>query len=149
MRVLGEVEFWLSLIKVITLVLLILTCFIISTGGNPQHDRIGFRYWKSPGAFAPYLLKGNKGYFLGWWAAMCQTCFSYTGTEVVGMTFGEVPNPRKKIPHAVRQTLLRIVIFYIVGVFVLTLAIPYNSERLVGATKSSTSAGERESTRRT
>lgn len=72
---------------------------------------------------------------------MCQTCFSYTGTEVVGMTFGEVPNPRKTIPHAVRQTLLRIVLFYIVGVAVLGMAIPYNSERLVGAIKTSTSAG--------
>jgi amino acid transporter len=58
------------------------------------------------------------------------------------MTFGETPNPRKNIPKAVNQTFWRITIFYILGVLVLGMAVPYNDPQLLGATKQSTSAGE-------
>ena len=138
----GETEFCLGFIKVIFMTVVILTCFIISMGGSPNHERIGFRYWNSPGAFAQYLVGGKTGYFLGWWACVCQACFAYTGTEVVGMTFGETPNPQKNIPRAVRQTFWRIACFYILGVLVLGMSVPYTNKRLVGATKSSTSAGK-------
>ena len=48
----GESEFWLALGKVILIVGLIIYTFITMLGGNPLHDRFGFRYWKNPGAFA-------------------------------------------------------------------------------------------------
>lgn len=72
---------------------------------------------------------------------MCQACFAYTGTEVVGMTFGETPNPRKNIPRAVNQTFWRIACFYVLGVFFLGMTVPYNSDELLDATSRSTSAG--------
>jgi yeast amino acid transporter len=34
-------------------------------GGNPLHDRFGFRYWDKPGAFAEYYETGNTGRFMG------------------------------------------------------------------------------------
>lgn len=58
------------------------------------------------------------------------------------MTFGETPNPQKNIPRAVKQTFWRIFCFYILSAVVLGMAVPYNSDRLIGATKKSTSAGE-------
>ncbi|PNP50591.1 hypothetical protein FNYG_15953 [Fusarium nygamai] len=64
------------------------------------------------------------------------------GTEVVGMTFGETPNPRKNVPRAVKQTFWRIACFYILGVLVLGMAVPYNNEQLIGATKQATSGGK-------
>ncbi|KIW90916.1 uncharacterized protein Z519_08699 [Cladophialophora bantiana CBS 173.52] len=92
-------------------------------------------------AFAFAIPSGwARGYFLGSWASMCQACFAYAGTEGVSMTFGEVLNPRKTIPHTVRQTFLRIVCFYIRGVIVLGMCVPYDNERLVGITKTATSA---------
>jgi amino acid transporter len=42
----------------------------------------------------------------------------------------------------VRQTFWRIASFYIIGVLFLGMAVPYNSEELLGATKQKTSAGE-------
>lgn len=42
-RFFGELEFWTSSLKVITLIGLILMGIIIDLGGNPKHDRIGFR----------------------------------------------------------------------------------------------------------
>ena len=47
----GELEFWLSSVKIATLCGLIILCFILMLGGGPDHDRKGFRYWENPGAF--------------------------------------------------------------------------------------------------
>ncbi|KAL4746001.1 hypothetical protein BDW72DRAFT_42923 [Aspergillus terricola var. indicus] len=136
----GESEFILSCIKLIVITTLILCCFIISAGGSASGEKIGFKYWHNPGAFGQYLLDGRRGYLLGWWACMIQACFAYTGTEVVGVTFGEARNPRKTIPMAIRQTFWRIVSFYVIGVWALTMAVPYTSPELVDATSKSTSA---------
>ncbi|VUC38209.1 unnamed protein product [Clonostachys rosea] len=135
----GELQFWLSIAKVAIMAVLIIGCLVVALGGTPSHKRTGFTYWNDPGAFAHYLADGPKGQFLGWWAAMVKTCFAYTGTEVVGMTFGETPNPRKNIPRAVKQTFYRIVVFYILSVIVLGMAVPYNDPELLAATKKSTS----------
>lgn len=142
MRIFGEAEFWAGAVKVVVLTVLIVTCFIIVVGGSPSHDVIGFRYWNNPGTFAEYLLTGPKGRFLGWWACMIQACFAFTGVEVVGMTFGETPNPRKNIPRAIKQTFFRITVFYLVSILILGMAVPYNSSELLGATSASTSAGQ-------
>jgi amino acid transporter len=55
-RFFGEFEFWLSSIKVVVIVGLILLSLVLALGGGPDHDRKGFRYWKKPGAFKPYIM---------------------------------------------------------------------------------------------
>lgn len=45
----GEAEFCFALIKLITIVGLLILSFIIIVGGGPTHDRLGFRFWNSPG----------------------------------------------------------------------------------------------------
>ena len=46
----------------------------IDLGGNPQGDRIGFRYWKEPGPMGKYLEEtvGDNplATFLGFWSVM-------------------------------------------------------------------------------
>ncbi|KAH7111650.1 amino acid permease/ SLC12A domain-containing protein [Dactylonectria estremocensis] len=135
----GETEFWLGLAKVLIMTTLIISTFVVAMGGGPNHDRSGFRYWQEPGAFAEYLVEGPTGKFLGFWACCVQACFAFTGTEVVGMTFGETPNPRKNVPRAIKQTFWRIACFYTLGVLVLGMAVPYNNDKLIGATKQATS----------
>ena len=54
-RFFGELEFWLSSIKVLVIVGLIILSLTLALGGGPDRDRKGFRYWKDPGAFKPYL----------------------------------------------------------------------------------------------
>lgn len=130
----------MSAIKLLVVIMLILTCFIISVGGQPSGEVIGFQYWHNPGAFGEYLVQGPTGRFLGFWAATVQACFAYTGTEVVGVAFGEAPNPRTTIRRAVRQTLWRIVFFYVLGALVLGMSVPYTDDMLIGGTKKSTGA---------
>ena len=131
----------MSLVKALVILMLILMCFIISLGGNPKGKRSGFHYWKDPGAFGPFkastkngeqsvTIEGELGRFLAVWACIVQATFAYLGTELVGVAFGETPSPRKNVPRAVRQTLGRIIFFYIGGVIVLGMAVPWNSDTL-------------------
>lgn len=50
-RVFGELEFWFSSLKVIAIVGLIILGVVLMAGGGPNHDPIGFRYWRNPGKF--------------------------------------------------------------------------------------------------
>jgi len=144
-RVFGELEFWFSSIKIIALIGLLLMGIIIDLGGNPKHDRIGFRYWRAPdGPMGEYLLDQVKNerlsIFLGFWATLTNALFAYIGTELIGVTVGEAENPRKNIPAAIRKTFWRILVFYIGGVFVIGLIVPSTNDSLFVATKSKTGA---------
>ena len=136
------IGYWREDIKVIVLVGLILCCFIISLGGSPSGERIGFRYWNDPGAFAPHLITGDLGRFLGFWSCIVQAAFMFMGCEVVGITYGEAKNPRKAIPRAVQQTIWRICVLYVGGVIVLGMTVPYTNELLLLANQQKTSAGK-------
>lgn len=139
-RFFGELEFWMSSIKVLALIGLILFGLICDLGGNPRHDRVGFRYWDNPGVFSYYLKEGALGKFLGVWSVMTNALFAYMGTELIGVTVGEAENPRKNIPRAIRRTFWRILIFYVGGVFVIGLIVPSNDPNLFTATKAKTGA---------
>ncbi len=83
----GEAEFIFASFKVMTIVGLLILGFVLDLGGGPNHDRIGFRYWKSPGAFVQLDgIGGAKGRFLAWSAVMSQAAFSFIGTEVVAVS---------------------------------------------------------------
>lgn len=133
----GEFEFWLSSIKVLTLIGLIILSLVLALGGGPDHDRKGFRYWKKPGAFRPYdgIANQDKAKFVAFWSTMVSAVFAYLGTELVGITVGEAQNPRKTIPRAIKLTFWRILIFYVLSVFLLGMIIPYDSPELIFATK--------------
>ncbi|KAF7331870.1 Amino acid permease [Mycena kentingensis (nom. inval.)] len=125
----GEAEF--CSIKVLTITGLIIFGIIIDLGGGPNHDRIGFRYWKNPGPFVQYNdIPGALGRFLGWWAVMIQAAFSYIGTEIVAIAAGEAKNPRRNIPKAIRRVYIRILLFYVGGVIIIGLLVPSNDEHL-------------------
>lgn len=136
----GEFEFWLSSIKVLVICGLILLSLIIMLGGGPNGDRTGFRYYKNPGAFKPYIDTGAAGKFYGFWASMVTAVFAYLGTELVGVTVGEAQNPRKTIPRAIKLTFYRIIFFYVLSVFLLGLIVPYNHPDLIFASTKSNSA---------
>lgn len=136
----GEVEFVLSSLKVLVIVGLIFLCFILALGGGPDGDRKGFRYWRDPGAFAPYIEDGPTGRFLAFWSTMVTAVFAYLGTELIGVTVGEAQNPRKTIPRAIRLTFYRIIFFYVLSVLLLGMLVPYDSEELIFATKATTSS---------
>ncbi|EIN13541.1 amino acid permease [Punctularia strigosozonata HHB-11173 SS5] len=127
----GEAEFWFASIKVITITGLIILGIVLDLGGGPNHDRIGFRYWKHPGPFSQYAnISGATGRFLGWWAVMTQAGFSFIGTEIVAIAAGEAKNPRRNLPKAIKRVYIRILLFYICGVIIIGLLVPSNDKTL-------------------
>ncbi|OCH87654.1 amino acid permease [Obba rivulosa] len=121
----GEAEFIFSSIKIITITGLIVLGIVLDLGGGPNHDRIGFRYWKHPGPFVQFNgIAGAKGRFLGWWAVITQAAFSLTGTEVVAIAGAECKNPRRNVPKAIRRVYVRLLLFYICGVTIIGLLVP-------------------------
>lgn len=146
-RFFGEVEFWFSVIKVCTCLGLIIMLLVIALGGGPTGDRLGFRYWQNPGAFREYAeplrdlhIEGDLGRFVSFISVLVTSVFAYSGCELVGITFPECARPRKAIPKAIRLTFYRIVIFYVLNVLVLGMCVPYDDERLLGASGLTASA---------
>ncbi|KFH40352.1 Dicarboxylic amino acid permease-like protein [Hapsidospora chrysogenum ATCC 11550] len=138
----GEFEFWLSSIKVIVIIGIILFCIIIAAGGGPSGEATGFTYWRNPGAFAPYKNVNNPALaqFVGFWSVMVNATFAFLGTELVGVTAGEAQNPRRSIPKAIKLTFYRILFFYVLSVFLIGLIVPYNSDELAFANEQNTGA---------
>ncbi|GAA5913819.1 uncharacterized protein JCM6883_004006 [Sporobolomyces salmoneus] len=137
-EVFGEVEFWASFLKIITLTGLILVGIIIDLGGAGV-ERIGFRYWRDQ-PFSHYIFQNDTGVFLGFWSCMVTALFAYMGCELVGVTFGEAKNPRKTVPATIRRTFWRLLIFYVGSIFVVGLLVKATDPELLAATKKSTSA---------
>lgn len=127
----GETEFWLSYVKIFLIVGLIIVDIVISAGGVKGAPAIGFKYWRNPGPFveAPGV-SGALGRFLGFWSTLTRAAFSYIGSEIVAIAAGETQNPRKNVPKAIRNVYIRILLFYILGVFVIGITVPSDDPRL-------------------
>ncbi|KAL2444907.1 Proline-specific permease [Exophiala dermatitidis] len=133
----GEAEFIFASLKIITIVGLIILTLILDLGGGPNHDRLGFRFWKHPGAMKEYQSKGSTGRFLGLFSVFVNAAFSYGGVEFVALAAGESRNPRKNIPKVVRRIFWRILVFYSLGALAVGVLVPYDDENLLSAQSAS------------
>ena len=104
----GESEFWFCSIKVITIIGLIITGIIITAGGGPNHQSIGFRFWNETGGFVQYEgIAGAKGRFLGFFSGssnmtgellglmvtvLISAAFAFIGTEITAIAAAETAN---------------------------------------------------------
>jgi L-asparagine permease len=118
-KVFGEMEFWFAIIKVGALVaFMIFGVLFIVFGGQTDVGATGFSViaehdgWFPTGAVAPML-------------AISGVVFAYAGIELVGTAAGETAEPRKVMPRAVNAVVLRIGIFYVGSVLLLSLLLPF------------------------
>lgn len=126
-RAYGESEFWLSIIKVIAIVIFIIIGIVLICGGGPNSTGyIGARYWHDPGAFVKPVLK-----------SICSTLisagFSFGGSELAILS---AETEAKSITRATKQVFWRIALFYITTIVVISCLVPYNDERLLGGESS-------------
>ena len=84
----GETEFWLSLVKVVTIIIFIIVGFLMIFGILGSHTYGFENYTKGE---APFV--GGLSGFLG---VLLVAGFSVGGTEVVAVTAGESDNPEKQ-----------------------------------------------------
>ncbi len=126
----GESEYWFAFIKVLT-VIIFLIVGLLTIFGIMGGEYIGFTNFTL--GDAPVLGDGFSGKFLSVLGVFLIAGFSFQGTELIGITAGESENPEKNIPKAIKQVFWRILIFYILSIFVIGLIIPYTSPALLGA----------------
>ncbi|MDW8845867.1 proline-specific permease ProY [Erwinia sp. MMLR14_017] len=119
-KVFGEVEFWLSLFKVATIIIMIVAgigiiFWGIGNGGQPTGIH---NLWTNGGFFA----HGVVGMVLSLQIVM----FAYGGIEIIGITAGEAKDPETSIPKAINTVPLRILVFYVGTLFVIMSVYPWN-----------------------
>ncbi|KAK6887204.1 putative proline-specific permease put4, partial [Candida tropicalis] len=103
-------------------------------GGAPNHDRLGFRYWKDGFAFSQYLVSGSTGRFLGFWTAIIKSGFSFiTGPELISTAIGETVGPRQNGSKAARRFIYRLIFFYIMGSMIIGVIVRSDNPRLIGS----------------
>ncbi|KAJ1726037.1 hypothetical protein LPJ61_005464 [Coemansia biformis] len=121
----GESEFWMSMLKVLA-VLVFIVVGILTITGVTGGDHIGGRNWHVEGA--PF-----KDHIVGILKACIVAAFSFQGTEIVGVTVGECANPRREVPRAIRSVFWRILFFYIASILIIGLVIRNDDPNLLNA----------------
>lgn len=122
-KVFGEMEFWLSLLKVAAIVAMILAgfgimLFGIGTSGSSDAVATGISNLWSFGGFMP---NGVGGLI----ASFAVVMFAFGGIEIIGITAGEAKDPQRVIPKAINAVPLRILLFYVLTLFVLMAIYPW------------------------
>ncbi|WP_236658439.1 amino acid permease [Pseudomonas knackmussii] len=120
----GEAEFWFALIKVVAVVIFIGIGLASIVGIMHGVDAPGFSNFTT--GDAPFV--GGLQAMIG--VAMIAG-FSFQGTELIGVAAGESEHPHKSIPKAIRQVFWRILMFYILAIFVIGMLIPYTDPNLL------------------
>ncbi|KAH9980118.1 amino acid permease-domain-containing protein [Lactifluus volemus] len=118
----GELEYWLSSLKVATIVIFILLGLLVNVGANREYRFIGFENWTIPGA--PFV--GGFGGF----AIPILSLATDGGTESLGITAGETKNPTGAC-HG-------ILLFYLLSILLIGLNVPWDYPNL--SNKSSTTS---------
>ncbi|KAL3466699.1 amino acid permease/ SLC12A domain-containing protein [Aspergillus heterothallicus] len=123
----GEAEFWLALGKVLLATGLIIFTFVAMLGGNPLHDRFGFRYWREPGVWAG---SGPSERLMSFVNAVNVAGFCMGGPEYISMIAGESRDPRRTVPRAFSTIMARLIVFFIGGCLCVGVLVPYNDPTL-------------------
>ena len=119
-RVFGEIEFWLSLIKVVAIVAMMLAgAGVILFGFGHHFPATGLANLWSHGGFAPHGWQGVL-------ASLGIVMFAFGGVEIIGVTAAEAKDPQKTIPQAINTIPLRIIFFYVCTLAVLMALFPWN-----------------------
>ncbi|GAC95553.1 potential general amino acid permease [Pseudozyma hubeiensis SY62] len=118
----GEFEFFGSLIKVLAVIGFIIAGVVINVGGGPDGKYYGTETWRDPGAF-------NNG-FKGFSSVFVTAAFAFAGTELIGLAAAETANARKEIPKAAKQIFMRVTIFYVVSLLIVSFLVRSDNDRL-------------------
>ncbi|MBY6679414.1 amino acid permease [Rhodococcus sp. BP-149] len=120
-KVFGELEFWFALIKVLALVAFLCIGLYLLVRGTPNQEQ-GLSMIADNGGLIPNGLLPAVVIIQG-------VVFAYASIELVGTAAGETPNPEKVIPKAINTVIIRIAVFYVGSVLLLSLLLPYSAYR--------------------
>ena len=119
-KLFAESEFWLSLVKVVTVIVFIvlglLAVFgILSFQGHssaPLFSNLTAQGWFPQGLFPIF-------------ATMLIVNFAFSGTELIGVAAGETQDPAKNVPKAINAAIWRLLIFFVGTIVVISALLPH------------------------
>ncbi|MBY8879271.1 amino acid permease [Actinacidiphila acidipaludis] len=118
-RLFGEVEFWLSMIKVtaiLGMILIGLGVLTLGLGAAGSTASVG-HLWRD-GGFFPHGVGRSL-------MTLQIVMFAYVAVELVGVTAGEAENPRETLPKAINTLPWRIALFYVGALAVILCVVPW------------------------
>lgn len=118
-RSFGEFEYWFAAIKVVVIIGFLVVGVLLIFGLLPGHPFVGTDVFFGDG----FMPNGLPGVATG----LLAVAFAFGGIEVVAIAAAESENPQRSLVGAVRSTILRISLFYLGSVLVITFLLPYSS----------------------
>ncbi|MDO5032028.1 amino acid permease [Corynebacterium sp.] len=115
----GEFEFWFAIIKVAVIVAFIGVGVLMLFGVLPGMDlnRAGTNFTEN------FMPNGISGFAAG----LLAVAFAFGGIELVTIAAAESEDPAHNVATAVRAVIVRIMVFYIGAILVITMALPFSS----------------------
>ena len=115
----GEFEFWFAIIKVGVIVAFLVIGALMALGILPGMDvsLAGTNFTDN------FLPNGMPGFAAG----LLAVAFAFGGIELVTIAAAESEDPAHNVATAVRAIIVRIMIFYIGSIVVITMALPFSS----------------------
>ena len=112
----GSVEYWFSMIKIVAIVgFILIGAYVVFGGSNPS---IGFQNFTNDGGFLP------NGWS-GMWVAVVIALFSYLSIEMIAVTAGEAKDPQTAVPRALKATVFRLILFYLLTLTLMLAIVPW------------------------
>lgn len=110
-------EYWFSMIKVSAIVGFIILGSYILIGSSDQPN-IGTGNLVNAEGFLPFGMWGM-------WVAVFISLFSFLGTEMIAITAGEAKEPDIAVPKALKATVFRLSIFYVLSIGIMLMIVPW------------------------
>ena len=117
----GEFEFWFASIKVAAILVFIVigVGYLLGVGG----DSPGLTNLTSHGGFFP---EGGVTVFSG----IVVVIFAFVGAEIVTIAAAESDQPEKAVAKATNAVVWRVLVFYVLSVFLVVAILPWNSAKV-------------------
>lgn len=120
-RLFGELEFLLTLIKVGAVVAMIVGgAAILAFNLGSQPETMGVSNLWSDGSFFANGISGMAASFI-------LVLFAFGGTEIIGVAGTEAEDPDRSIPKAVNTVPARILIFYVLSILIILMINPWRT----------------------
>ena len=120
-RLFGELEFLLTLIKVGDVVAMIVGgAAILAFNLGSQPETMGVSNLWSDGGFFANGISGMAASFI-------LVLFAFGGTEIIGVAGTEAEDPDRSIPKAVNTVPARILIFYVLSILIILMINPWRT----------------------
>jgi len=131
-RVFAESEFWLALVKVVTVIAFIVLGLLAIFGLIPFHGA------QTAPLFSNLTAQGWFPHgFLPIFTTMLIVNFAFSGTELIGVAAGETKDPAQNVPKAINAAIWRLLIFFVGTIIVISALLPF---QLAGLSSESVSS---------